>query len=69
MKYRQIIEILKAHGFAEVRCTGSHHMYEGYVDGMRQVVTVRYSQLGEDIMPKNLASMIRQSGLPKKVFR
>jgi predicted RNA binding protein YcfA (HicA-like mRNA interferase family) len=69
VKYRQLIEILEAHGFSEKRCSGSHHQYEGYVDGVRQVVTVAYRQPGEDIKPMNLASMIRQSKLPRKLFR
>jgi hypothetical protein len=34
-----------------------------------RLVTVDYSQLGDDISDRNLASMIRQSGLPKKIFR
>ncbi len=33
------------------------------------MVTVAYSRGGDDIAPYNLASMIRQSGLPKKFFR
>jgi len=32
-------------------------------------VTVDYDQLGNDIPKRNLACMIRQSGLPKKLFR
>ena len=33
------------------------------------MVTVAYSRPGDDIMKKNLGSMIRQSGLDKKLFR
>ena len=33
------------------------------------MVTVDYSQLGEDIQKRNLSSMIKQSGLSKKLFR
>ncbi len=69
MKIREFLEIIKAQGFTEKRQRGSHHTYEGFVNGGRHVVTVDYSQLGEDIMPRNLQSMIRQSGLPKKMFR
>jgi hypothetical protein len=33
------------------------------------MVTAAFKQAGEDIQKNNLASMIRQSGLPKKLFR
>lgn len=33
------------------------------------MVTVGYRQLSDDVLPKNFASMIRQSGLSKKLFR
>ena len=69
MKYRDFVPILAAHGFAVVRERGSHKQYQGVVDGRTMLVTVDYSQPGEDIQPRNLASMIRQSGLPKKLFR
>lgn len=70
MKYRQFIKILGANGFYKLKRTrGSHSYYEGFVGKRRQVVTVAYRQLSEDIRKDNLASMIRQSGLPKKIFR
>jgi predicted RNA binding protein YcfA (HicA-like mRNA interferase family) len=33
------------------------------------MVTVAYHLASDDILPKTLASMIRQSGLPKRRFR
>ena len=69
MKYRDIVAILKAHGFEMVRERGSHKQYRGMVDGRTQLVTVDYSQPGEDVQARNLASMMRQSGLPKSRFR
>jgi len=69
VKYREIVQILVAHGFLLDRERGSHKQYKGSVGGVTQLVTVDYSQLGEDVSPRNLASMIRQSGLPKKAFR
>jgi predicted RNA binding protein YcfA (HicA-like mRNA interferase family) len=39
------------------------------VGGRTRVVTLSHHSLGDDIMQKNLASIIRQSGLPKKLFR
>jgi hypothetical protein len=32
-------------------------------------VTVAYHNINDAILPKTLATMIRQSGLPKKLFR
>lgn len=43
--------------------------YERLVHGVRRLVTAAYDQPGDDITRRNLASMIRQSGLPKKLFR
>ncbi|MYD30013.1 MAG: addiction module toxin, HicA family [Nitrospira sp. SB0677_bin_15] len=68
MKYRDFLKVLTANGFVEIRQESRHHQFEGYVDGKRRMVTAAYSQPGEDIKPRNLASMIRQSGLPKKLF-
>lgn len=39
------------------------------VAGQVRLVTVAYHGLNDDILPKTLASMIRQSGLPKDLFR
>ena len=69
MKYRDFVPILHSHGFVVVRVRGSHKQYQGIVNGKTMLVTVDFSQLGEDIQPRNLASMVRQSGLPKKLFR
>lgn len=69
MKYRDFVPILIANGFELDRERASHKQYKGLVGGRVYLVTVDYSQPGEDISPRNLASMIRQSGLPKKFFR
>ncbi len=69
MNFRAFVKILKANGFTEVRVRGDHHQFEGYVGGKRKMVTVAYSRLGDDIKRNNLGSMIRQSGLDKKLFR
>lgn len=69
MKVRQFIAILVANGFTEIRVTDTHRQYEGFVGGTRRLVTVRYNHLGDDIMKINFGSMVRQSGLPKKLFR
>ena len=69
MKYREFVKILEENGFELDRQKGRHRQYEGVVKGQRRIVTVACSQLGDDIMRKNFASMIRQSGLPKALFR
>ena len=70
MKFRDFIPILEEHGFTfDRQGATSHRQYKGVVNGKVMLVTVDYSQLGEDITKRNLASMIRQSGLPKKLFR
>jgi predicted RNA binding protein YcfA (HicA-like mRNA interferase family) len=69
LKYRQFIQILEVQGFTQVRQVGSHRQFEGHHSGRRWMVTVGYRQLSDDVLPKNFASMIRQSGLSKKLFR
>jgi predicted RNA binding protein YcfA (HicA-like mRNA interferase family) len=69
LKYREIIAILRRNGFDQIRQQGSHRQYEGCHSGRRWMVTVAYRNLNDDIMPRNLASMIRQSGLDKGLFR
>ena len=69
MKYRALVKILKAHDFIQIRQEGSHRQFEGFINGKRHMVTVAYSSQNDDIRRKNLASMIRQSGLPKKLFQ
>lgn len=69
MKYREFIRILTDNDFDLKRQRGSHRIYEGIVSGKRRVVTVACTSENEDILPKNFASMIRQSGLGKKLFR
>ncbi|MFI4981686.1 MAG: type II toxin-antitoxin system HicA family toxin [Nevskiales bacterium] len=69
MKYRDFVRIIEQHGFAVDRQRGTHRQFKGMIAGRLQLVTVDYAQSGEDISPRNLSSMIRQSGLPKKLFR
>lgn len=69
MKYRDFLRILLDHDFQLDRERATHKQYKGVVDGETKLVTVDCAQLGEDIRKDNLASMIRQSGLPKKLFR
>lgn len=70
MKIRDFLPILIDEGFKECRPPrGTHHYFEAVIGGVRRLVTVDYAQMGQDIKPRNLASMIKQSGLPKKRFR
>jgi predicted RNA binding protein YcfA (HicA-like mRNA interferase family) len=67
--YREFIEILDTHGFEAVRQGAtSHARWRGIVGGKVMLVTVAGSG-GDYVLPDTLASMIRQSGLPKNLFR
>ena len=39
------------------------------VDNQAHLVTLAYTRLSDEATPNTLASIIRQSGLPKKYFR
>lgn len=67
MKIRDFVRILEKNGFVFKRQSASHRMYEGFVGGKRHMVTVDGTD-GDEIMTINLASMKRQSGLPKKTL-
>jgi len=69
VNYAAFIQILTEASFALKRQKGSHRIYEGYVGGRRQVVTVAYHRVSDDILPKNFKSMIRQSGLDPRLFK
>ena len=68
--FREFIAIIEAHGFVEIRHEGgSHRRYRAVLGGRAHSVTVAYHAIGDEILPDTLASMIRQSGLPKALFR
>lgn len=69
MKYRDAIRLLTQNGYVLVRQKGSHRQYEGWVDDERHLVTIACHSENEDILPHTLQSIIRQSGLSKKLFR
>ena len=69
MKFREFIRILEAHGFALHRQRGSHRTYKGEVAGELRLVVVACHRQTDDIKPGTFASMIRQSGLSKSLFR
>ena len=70
MKYREVLEILTSNGFYFKReGKGSHTVYEAIHSNRTWTVILAYSHLGDDIRPNTLRSIIRQSGLPKDLFR
>ena len=70
MKFREFIRIIEAHGFVlQPRNRGSHAKYKGVIKGLPQIVIVAAHSPGDDIAPGTLAAMIRQTGLPRHLFR
>jgi predicted RNA binding protein YcfA (HicA-like mRNA interferase family) len=64
------VKLLEANGFRLHRQgKGSHVIYRGGVAGKVMLVTAAAHRASDDIKPGTLAAMIRQSGLPKKLFR
>ncbi|MDO1560393.1 type II toxin-antitoxin system HicA family toxin [Brevundimonas sp. 2R-24] len=62
--------ILEAHGFSLKRHGAtSHRRYEAVINGRKHYVDLSPHSWTDDVKPKTLASIIRQSGLPKKLFR
>lgn len=69
MKFRDSIRLLEANGFMLDRQRGSHRTYRGEVAGKMRVVIIACHRESDDIKPGTLSSIIRQSGLPKRLFR
>ncbi len=69
--FREVIAIIEANGFEIVpaRTSGSHRQYKRIVAGETRLVTVAYHSINDDVLPDTLSSIIRQSGLPKRLFR
>jgi len=68
--FREFIEILEAHGFVLHRHEGgSHRIYRGEYGGEVRLVVAAYHNINDEIPSGTLQSMIRTSGLPKKLFR
>ena len=69
LTFRELIEILLSHGFELERQKGSHRQYRRRLGDEVWLVTVANHNDGDIIKPGTLASMIRQSGLPKADFK
>jgi predicted RNA binding protein YcfA (HicA-like mRNA interferase family) len=63
------VAILERNGFVEIRQRGSHRQFRADIGGEIRIVTVAYHAIGDEILQGTLASMIRQSRLPKSTFR
>ncbi len=68
-KFNEFIRLLERNGFALDRQSGKARIYKGRVDGKVRLVSVHFHRGSNDIKLGTLISMIRQSGLPKKLFR
>jgi predicted RNA binding protein YcfA (HicA-like mRNA interferase family) len=65
----EFVAIIESFHFEKIRHGAtSHCRYRGVVDGQVKLVDVAGSRHA-DLDPGTLNSMIRQSGLPKKLFR
>lgn len=68
--YREFVEILLKHHFEiKTQNGGSHVRYRGEAGGVVRYVDVAAHNMGDNIPTGTLKSMIRQSGLPDKLFR
>lgn len=71
LAFREFIGIIEANGFVPRGKQGatSHRRYKGEVDGEVRYVDISIHRESDVIKSGTLASMIRQSGLPKSIFR
>lgn len=70
MKFRDFIRIIESNGFRlERQKATSHRIYKRVTKKETRLVTVACHRLSDDIKPGTLSSMIRRSGLPKRLFR
>lgn len=67
--FREFVAIIEEYNFLIHHQNGSHRQYRGQYGGQVRFVTVAYHNINDEILPDTLASMIRQSGIPKKKFR
>jgi len=70
LTFKAFVKIIEDHGFTVDRQNGtSHKIYKGKVGGKTRLVTVACHNRNDHIVPNTLASMIRQSGIPRKTFK
>lgn len=68
LEVQDVRRVLTAHDFEHKRTRGSHEQWEGYVDGIRRVVTVDANDAPFQARSRSLKSIIRHSGIPKRDF-
>jgi predicted RNA binding protein YcfA (HicA-like mRNA interferase family) len=68
--FAEFIEIIKANGFTLLRHeASSHQRWKGVIGGKIMYVDIACHSSGDNILTGTLQAMIRQSGLPKNLFR
>jgi predicted RNA binding protein YcfA (HicA-like mRNA interferase family) len=68
--FGEFVAIIERHGFVLHRHGAtSHRRYRAVIDGQVYFVDVAGHSDKDEIAPGTLSSMIRQSGLPKRLFR
>lgn len=65
--FNEMIAVLEDHGFTQI--PGRKCQWTAVIEGQRRIVTIDYHGGNRSIATGTLQSMIRQSGLPKAVFR
>jgi predicted RNA binding protein YcfA (HicA-like mRNA interferase family) len=63
--FRDVVKVLKAHGFGFVGSEGSHHHYVGEAGGAKRLVQVAFHGQST-IKPRTFKSIVAQSGIPLK---
>ncbi|HEX9973999.1 MAG TPA: type II toxin-antitoxin system HicA family toxin [bacterium] len=66
LKLKEVLAILSALGFSEIRSEGSHHHYMAIINDQKRVVTVDHGKIEFDAFL--IKSMIAQSGLSREEF-
>jgi predicted RNA binding protein YcfA (HicA-like mRNA interferase family) len=70
LTYNQVEAIITQHGFTLKRHGAtSHRRYEAVIGGKKRFVDLAPHRWSDEVKPKTLASIMRQSGLPKSAFR
>ena len=67
--FKKYIKFLRDYGFVHGYTNGSHHFYNGRIDGKDRVVQVIFSKKEKDFQSYRTINMgISHSGIPKKYF-
>lgn len=63
-----VFRTLKLNGLEAVDREGSHHFWDGLVDGARRVVQIDENDAPFTPASKSLKAIIRDSGIPERLF-